>query len=197
MISLFTALNTVVISSFPGSSTFCCCREKDSFLGLQQAVLRAEAGLKLLFMDVLLCRGGICILNPVLCPPLSCLGAFTSSCFCALLTVFPTKVLENFSSAFPFGMVCMVICSLRLMGAVRWGYFLLRALARGLISTHSAIVSACVRLDSFELPFHHLYKHSQTILSSACRKHCEKWNSWSQLLLLMAPTAFCKQECTK
>lgn len=87
------------------------------------------------------------------------------------------------------------------MDAVRGGYFLLRALARGLISSHSAIVSGCVRLDNlfhcFELPFHHLYKHLQSIVSSASREHCVKWNLWSQLLLTLGPTGFHKQENTK
>jgi len=44
LISLLTALNAIVISLFMGFSTFCSSREKDSFLGLQQAMLGLRQG---------------------------------------------------------------------------------------------------------------------------------------------------------
>lgn len=80
VISLLTALNTIVISLFLGLSTFCCLRE-GFLLGLQQATLGGW-GHRLI---VLLCHGGVCILNhmvlPVLCPLVSCLVSFCQSLF--------------------------------------------------------------------------------------------------------------------
>lgn len=52
--------------------------------------------------------GSALILSCVLrCPVWA---TFTDPSFCTLLTVFHTELLENFPSAFPFGMVCMVMC---------------------------------------------------------------------------------------
>lgn len=95
-----------------------------------------------------------------------------ANCFTALL--FHTKLLENF--LFWHGLRGNLLIEM-VLDAVRWGYFLLRALAKRLISGHSALVGGCVRLDSlllcFKLLFHHLWKHLQIIFSSASRKRCE------------------------
>lgn len=126
-------------------------------------------------------------------------SAFANCCSHALLTALTQSYLKTFFF-FWHGLHGNLLIE-TVMDAVRGGYFLLRALARGLISSHSAIVSGCVRLDNlfhcFELPFHHLYKHLQSIVSSASREHCVKWNLWSQLLLTLGPTGFHKQENTK
>lgn len=131
---------------------------------------------------------------------MSCLVSFCQLLFPCFADSSHTKLLENFFFFFWHGLHGNLLIE-TVMDAVRGGYFLLRALARGLISSHSAIVSGCVRLDNlfhcFELPFHHLYKHLQSIVSSASREHCVKWNLWSQLLLTLGPTGFHKQENTK
>lgn len=90
------ALNTMVISLFWDLSTFCSFNEKDSFLGLQQAVLGIETGHEQRFGYLVLCHGGVWILNQkspqphvLLCPV--CL-TFANCCLYALLTVFSHKV---------------------------------------------------------------------------------------------------------
>lgn len=126
--------------------------------------------------------------------------AFANCCSHALLTALTRSYLKTFFFFFWHGLHGNLLIE-TVMDAVRGGYFLLRALARRLISSHSAIVSGCVRLDNlfhcFELPFHHLCKHLQSILSSASREHCVKWHLWSQLLLTLRPLGFCEQENTK
>lgn len=125
-----------------------------------------------------------------------------ANCFYALLTVFSHKVTWKVFLCFSFwhGLHGNLLIA-TVMDAVRWGYLLLRALARRLISSHSAILSGCVRLDS-------LYSLLWTSFSPPRKmfanhfKLCEQkarvsWNSWSQLLLPVGPTKFCKQEYTK
>lgn len=94
-VSLLPALNTIVISLFWGLSTFCSFSEKDFFLGLQHAVLGAETGPELGFIDLLLCPGGVCILNqkvpPALCPLVSCLVHFYQLLFICFADSFFTQ----------------------------------------------------------------------------------------------------------
>lgn len=57
--AVLPALNIMVISLFWDLSTFCSFSEKDSFLGLQQAVLGIETGHEQGFGDLVLCHGGV------------------------------------------------------------------------------------------------------------------------------------------
>lgn len=95
MVSLLPALNTIVISLFWDLSTFCSFSEKDSFLGLQQAMLSVEVGHKLGFIDLVLCHGGVCILNqkvsPAPCPLVSCLLSFCQLLFVCFADSFFTQ----------------------------------------------------------------------------------------------------------
>lgn len=111
VVSLLPALNTILISLFWDLSSSCSFSEKDSFLGLQQALLGVETGHELGFIDLLLCHGGVCILNqkvpPAPCPLLSGLLNFCQLFFVCLADSFFTR--SYLKTVFPFGMICMVI----------------------------------------------------------------------------------------
>lgn len=101
VISLLTALNTIVIALFLGSSTLCSFRGKDSFLGLQQAMLRGlRQGINwYLWMRFYAMVGSAFLVGRsslscvLLCPVWL---AFDNRCFCALLTVFSRSYLKTF-----------------------------------------------------------------------------------------------------
>lgn len=160
VVLLLPALNTTVISLFWDLSAFCSFSEKNSFLGLQQAMLGIETRHELGFIDLVLCHGGVWICNqkspPTSCPLVSCL-TFANCCLYALLTVFSHQVTWKLCFSFWHDLRGSLLIE-AVTDAVRWGYFLLRALARILVSGHSSTESGGVRLDNlfhFELPFHH------------------------------------------
>lgn len=99
VVSRLATLNTIVISLFWDLSTFCSFSEKDSFLGLQQAMLGIETGHELGFIDLLLCHGAVWILNqkvpPALYPLVSCLLNFCQLLFiCFADSFFPQSYLK-------------------------------------------------------------------------------------------------------
>lgn len=111
VVSLLPALNTIMISLFWDLSTFCSFSERDSFLGLEQAMLSVEAGRKLGCIDLVLCHGGVCIHNQKVPQPRVLVSYLLSFCQLLFVCFVDSFLTESYleTLVFPFGMIRMVI----------------------------------------------------------------------------------------